>query len=205
MKIKKSITISLGIILNLNTLFAVDTKITKELTSIIAKDKGNKIIIKRVQEPNSKLSSSFNKIKKECPPYCIQPMNIENVKTLGELEVLNFIKNMKNSSGSLLIDARTRKWHKKGTIPTAINLPFSMLNKKSKYFNKILTLLGGTKIGYNWNFDNAQTLLIFGNGAWDKQATTEIKTLINVGYPQDKLLYYRGGMQMWNSLGLTIK
>ena len=196
---------SIIIILNLTTLFAVDTRITEELTSIVAEDKGNKVIIKRVQEPNSKLNSAFREIKKVCPPYCIQPMNIGNVKTVGELEVLNFIKNMKESSGSLLIDARTREWYKKGTIPTAINLPFSMLDKKGKYFKRILTLLGGQKIGHNWNFDNAQTLLIFGNGIWDKQATTEIKNLIDVGYPQDKLLYYRGGMQMWNSVGLTIK
>ncbi len=202
---KKSITISLGIILTLSGLSAVDIKITKELSSIVAEDKGNNIVIKRVQNPNSKLENAFKKIKKKCPPYCIQPINIGGVKTLGELEVLAFIKNMRESSGSLLIDARTRAWYKKGTIPTAINLPFSMLDKKGKYFNKILTLLGGRKIGDSWNFDNAQTLLIFGNGAWDEEATREIKNLLDVGYPKDKLLYYRSGMQMWNNLGLTIK
>ncbi len=202
---KNSITISLGIILTLSGLSAVDIKITKELSSIVAEDKGNNIVIKRVQDPNSKLNSAFTKVKKECPPYCIQPMNIGNVKTVGELEVLKFIKDMKESSGSLLIDARTRAWYKKGTIPTAINLPFSMLDKKGKYFSKILTLLGGKKIGNNWNFDNAQKLLIFSNGVWDEQATIEIKNLIDAGYPEDKLLYYRGGMQMWNAVGLTIK
>ena len=202
---EKSITISLGIILTLSGLSAVDIKITKELTSIVAEDKGNNIVIKRVQDPNSKLNSAFTKVKKECPPYCIQPMNIGNVKTVGELEVLEFIKDMKDSSGSLLIDARTRAWYKKGTIPTAINLPFSMLDKKGKYFSRILTLLGGKKIGDSWNFDNAQKLLIFSNGVWDEQATIEIKNLIDVGYPEDKLLYYRGGMQMWNAVGLTIK
>ncbi len=202
---KNSITISLGIILTLSGLSAVDIKITKELSSIVAEDKGNNIIIKRVQDPNSKLNSAFTKVKKECPPYCIQPMNIGNVETVGELEVLKFIKDMKESSGSLLIDARTRAWYKKGTIPTAINLPFSMLDKKGKYFSKILTLLGGKKIGDSWNFDNAQKLLVFSNGVWDEQATIEIKNLIDVGYPEDKLLYYRGGMQMWNAVGLTIK
>ena len=202
---KNSITISLGIILTLSGLSAVDIKITKELSSIVAEDKGNNIVIKRVQDPNSKLNSAFTKVKKECPPYCIQPMNIGNVKTVGELEVLKFIKDMKESSGSLLIDARTRAWYKKGTIPTAINLPFSMLDKKGKYFSKILTLLGGKKIGNSWNFDNAQKLLIFSNGVWDEQATIEIKNLIDAGYPEDKLLYYRGGMQMWNAVGLTIK
>ena len=202
---KNSITISLGIILTLSGLSAVDIKITKELSSIVAEDKGNNIVIKRVQDPNSKLNSAFTKVKKECPPYCIQPMNIGNVKTVGELEVLKFIKDMKESSGSLLIDARTRAWYKKGTIPTAINLPFSMLDKKGKYFSRILTLLGGKKIGNSWNFDNAQKLLIFSNGVWDEQATIEIKNLIDAGYPEDKLLYYRGGMQMWNAVGLTIK
>lgn len=184
---------------------AVDVKITEELTSITAKHKGNDIVIKRIQNPNTKLDSAFTETSKECPPYCIQPMNIHNVKTLGELEVLKFIKDMESSNGLLLIDARTREWHKKGTIPTSINLPFTMLKKDGKYINKILTLLGGSKSGDSWNFDNAQTLLIYSNGAWDEQATLAIKNLIDIGYPANKLRYYRGGMQMWNLVGLTIK
>jgi 3-mercaptopyruvate sulfurtransferase SseA len=132
-------------------------------------------------------------------------MNIGNVKTLGELEVLEFIKEMKDSNDKLLIDARTREWYKKGAIPSAINLPFTMLKKDGKYINKILTLLGGKKSGDSWSFDDAQTLLIYSNGAWDEQATLAIKNLVEMGYPEDKLLYYRGGMQMWNLVGLTVK
>ena len=203
---KKFITI-VGIALTITGVqaLAVDIKITKELTSITAEDRGNTIIVKRVQESNSQLNSEFNNIQKECPPNCIQPMNIGKVKTVGELEVLNFIKEMKDNTNTLLIDARSRAWYKKGTIPTAINLPFTMLQKDGKYIQKILALLGGRKKDKKWVFDNAQTLLIFSNGAWDEQATTEIKNLIEIGYPEDKILYYRGGMQMWNSLGLTIK
>ena len=184
---------------------AVDVKITEELSSITAKHKGNSIIIKRIQNPNTALNAAFTETSKECPPYCIQPMNIGKVKTLGELEVLTFIKNMKDSSSKLLIDAGTREWHKKGTIPSSINLPFTMLKKDGKYINKILALLGGKKSGNTWNFDDAQTLLIYSNGAWDEQASLAIKNLIDVGYPEDKLRYYRGGMQMWNSVGLTVK
>jgi len=184
---------------------AVDIKITEELSSITAEDKGNNIVIKRIQNPNTKLNSAFMDTKKECPPYCIQPMNIDKVKTVGEIEVLEFIKNMKDSDGLLLIDARTRAWHKKGTIPSSINLPFTMLKKDGKYINKILTLLGGIKSGNSWSFDNAQTLLIYSNGAWDEQATLAIKNLLDMGYPTNKLRYYRGGMQMWNLVGLTIK
>jgi hypothetical protein len=80
-----------------------------------------------------------------------------------------------------------------------------MLKKDGKYIDKILALLGGEKSNGKWNFDNAQTLLIFSNGAWDEQASLAIKNLIDVGYPEDKLEYYRGGMQMWNLVGLTVK
>ena len=198
-------TIGIGLTVLVNQALAVDVKITEELTSITAKHKGSSIVIKRIQNPNTELNSALTNTSKECPPYCIQPMNIGKVKTLGELEVLEFIKEMKDSSGSLLIDARTREWHKKGTIPSAINLPFTMLKKDGKYINKILTLLGGDKVGNSWSFDNAQKLLIFSNGAWDEQATLAIKNLIDVGYPEDKILYYRGGIQMWNSVGLTVK
>ena len=203
---KNIITIvGMGLIITGVQSLAVDIKITKDLTSITTKDRGNTVIIKRVQEPNSKLNNAFNNIQKECPPYCIQPMNIGKVKTVGELEVLNFIKDMENNTNTLLIDARTRNWYKKGTIPTAINLPFSILQKNGKYIQKVLALLGGKKNDKKWNFDDAQTLLIFSNGAWDEDATTEIKNLVDMGYPEDKILYYRGGMQMWNSVGLTVK
>jgi len=204
---RKNIVATMGMVLILagNQAVAVDVKITEELTSITAKHKGSSIVIKRIQSPDSKLNSALTETTKECPPFCIQPMNIGTVKTLGELEVLEFIKNMKDSSGSLLIDARTREWHKKGTIPSAINLPFTMLKKDGKYIDKILTLLGGNHSGSKWSFENAQKLLIFSNGAWDEQATLAIKNLIDMGYPEDKILYYRGGIQMWNSVGLTVK
>jgi len=198
-------TIGVALIVAGSQTMAVDVKITEKLSSITAKHKGNDIIIKRIQNPNTELNSAFLNTAKECPPYCIQPMNIKKVKTLGELEVLEFIKEMKDSSNLLLIDARTREWHKKGTIPTSINLPFTMLKKDGKYINKILALLGGKKSGGKWNFDNAQTLLIFSNGAWDEQATLAIKNLIGAGYPEEKIQYYRGGMQMWNLVGLTVK
>jgi hypothetical protein len=199
------ITVGATLILIGNGAFAVDVKITEELTSITAKHKGNSIVIKRIQNPNNELNNAFTNTSKECPPYCIQPMNIGKVQTLGELEVLKFIKEMKESSDLLLIDARTREWHKKGTIPSAINLPFTMLKKDGKYINKILALLGGKQSGEKWSFDEAQTLLIFSNGAWDEQSTLAIKNLIDVGYPEEKIRYYRGGMQMWNSVGLTVK
>lgn len=198
-------TVGISLITLGSQTLAVDVKITEELTSITAKHKGSSVVIKRIQNPDINLNSAFTSTSKECPPYCIQPMNIGSVQTLGELEVLAFIKEMKDSDDLLLVDARTREWHKKGTIPSAINLPFTMLKKDGKYIGKILALLGGKESGDSWDFSGAETLLIFSNGAWDEQATLAIKNLIDVGYPEDKIRYYRGGMQMWNSVGLTVK
>ncbi len=38
---------------------------------------------------------------------------------------------------------------------------------------------------------------------WDPQATKAIKSLLSIGCPESKILYYRGGMQDWYLLGLT--
>ena len=205
MKIDIAIRPGLALLLMSSSLWAVEIKITEELSSIITKHKGEEIKIERIQDPKHRLKNSFSKTSRECPPFCIQPMNIGNVKTIGELEVLSFIKAMENDSTSILMDTRTREWYKNNTIPGAINLPFTMLKTDSKYIDKILTLLGGEKIKNKWNFENVQKLLIFSNGQWDAQASKAIKSLIEIGYPEDKILYYRGGMQSWQILGLTVK
>jgi len=187
-------------------LVAGGVNITKDLESIVVKDNDKEIKIERIQDTKHRLTSNFSKTSRECPPFCVQPMNIGNTKTIGEIELLKYIKEMQDEdSNMLLIDARTRDWYKDGTIPTAINLPFTMLKKNSKYLDKILKLLGAEKINGKWNFDKVPTLIIFSNGLWDAQATKEINSLIDLGFPEDKILYYRGGMQSWNILGLTVK
>ncbi len=58
-------------------------KITTQLDSVQIVYQNKDFLIERTED-NSKRS---------CPPYCIQPMNIANIKTIGELETLDFIKN----------------------------------------------------------------------------------------------------------------
>jgi rhodanese-related sulfurtransferase len=53
-----------------------------------------------------------------------------------------------------------------------------------------------------WNFENARTLVFYCNGAWCGQSPTNIRQLLAIGYPAQKLKWYRGGMQAWKSLGL---
>jgi len=198
--------IKIGILFLGSYLVAGGVNITKDLESIVIQDNDKNIKIERIQDTKHRLTSSFSKTSRECPPFCVQPMNIGNTKTIGEIELLKHIKDIQNDdSNMLLIDARTRDWYKEGTIPSAINLPFTMLKKNSKYLNKILKLLGAKNSNGKWDFDKVPTMIIFSNGLWDAQATKEINSLIDLGCPEDKILYYRGGMQSWNILGLTVK
>ena len=202
---KNSVMITL--ILLANILVAENVKITEELESVVIQDGDSEIKIERIQDVKHRLTSNFSKTSRECPPFCVQPMQIGDVKTIGELELLAHIKDMqKDDADMLLIDVRTKDWSRNGTIPSATNLPFTMLQKESKYLNKILNLLGAKEEqNEKWNFDKVPTMIIFSNGLWDAQATKAIKSLVELGCPEDKILYYRGGMQSWNILGLTVK
>ena len=198
--------VMIGLILLGNILVAGDVKITEELESLIIKEGDKEVKIERIQDVKHRLTSNFSKTSRECPPFCVQPMKIGEVKTIGEIELLSHIKEMqKDDADMLLIDVRTRDWLRNGTIPSATNLPFTMIQKGSKYLNKILNLLGAKEQNGKWNFDKVPTLIIFSNGLWDAQATKAIKSLVELGCPEDKILYYRGGMQSWNILGLTVE
>ena len=168
--------------------------ISKTLAFIEIEHQGKPVTIKRIFSPKSKVDAIV----------ALQPMEIGNVKTIGELEVLNFIKESKDDARLMFIDARTKRWYHKETIASAMNLPFSMLDEHSTYQEKIVTLLGAVYFGQQWDFSNVNTLLIFGNGIVDIQATSAIKSLIKLGYPSEKLLYYRGGIESWKRLGLSV-
>ncbi len=55
-----------------------------------------------------------------------------------------------------------------------------------------------------YDFGAAHTLAIFCNGPSCGQTPSYIRTLLALGYPAAKLRWYRGGMQDWCSLGLTV-
>ena len=85
-------------------------------------------------------------------------------------------------------------------------MPFSILNPNTsnQYLEKVLSILGAKKDGDKWVFDNAQNLVVFDNGPWDQQATRAMQHLVKIGYPKDKIKYYRGGMQYWQVLGFKV-
>ena len=169
-------------------------KITKTLTQVRVQHENKELLIKRTTKQSDH----------SCPPFCIQPMNIDNVKSVGELEVLEFIKVLKKKKSKLLIDARSNILYRTHTIPGAINVPYTMLKDGNKYQKKVLTLLGAKQQAGQWDFSKVPTLLIFGNSDEESQANQAIKSLLKLSYPANRILYYRGGLSAWKRLGLTL-
>ena len=135
----------------------------------------------------------------------ISPIKIDGVETYGELEVIEFMKKAQKDSDMVFVDARMRDWFAKGTIPTAINLPFKSFNPKHQDFEIVMDT-SGVEVNMDektYDFENAKTLLLFCNGIWCPQSLWAIENLISIGYPKDKLKWYRGGLYDWTSVNLT--
>jgi len=165
-------------------------------------------VIERNPDIDAVIPAAFAKTSRPCPPFCVQPMQVaEGVETFGELELLAFMENEVQSGAGLLIDARTPEFYFAGTIPGSINLPFNLLTAAAgnPFIDPILTQLGGSKRNDgSWDFANAKDLALFCNGSWCGQSPRAINNLLSVGYPAEKLYYYRGGMQNWLMLGMTM-
>ncbi len=181
-------------------------KITRELSYLDVQHNGKTVRIERNQDTKHRLTNSFSKTSRVCPPFCINPIKLsEKITTVGELELLDFLDNEVRNNKGLLVDARMPEWFEKGTIPGAVNIPFTVLSKgvENKHTAKILKLLGATENDGKWDFTNARKLMLFCNGAWCGQSPKALRNLEAIGYPDNKLYWYRDGMQAWQQLGFT--
>jgi len=183
----------------------VKVKLTKNIDSITVKHLGENIVIKRIQDPYHKLSDDYTKTSRPCPPFCIHPMKaMDGVKTIGEVKFFWYIKNYVNKEKGVIIDARLPNWYNTETIPSSINIPYTLVEGADELiFEDIFAALGAKKIGNKWDFTNAKTLICFCNGVWCDQSPRFIKAMAKAGYPKSKMLYYRDGFQGWKLLGLT--
>lgn len=131
----------------------------------------------------------------------------EDIDTYGELEVLAFIKQMQTDDSMMLIDGRKKEWYDYRTIPGAVNIPFHHLKERKsfefEFEHEIETL--GVKINEDDTFDFSQvkTIVVFCNGPWCSQSVAMIEALLEIGYPAEKISWYRGGMQTWLAAGMT--
>lgn len=177
-------------------------RLTADIPFVTFTHQGRKIQIKRIQDTKHHLLDDFTKTSRSCPPFCIHPMTVaDGVETIGELELISFMKNIVEKDKGLLIDARMPRFFNTETIPGAINIPFILFTNHKA--GKILKLLGAQKKNGKSNFSKAIELCLFCNGPWCDQSPRAIKALIRAGYPASKLKYYRGGVQLWKIFGLT--
>ena len=195
--------LSVGVV---QPILALEVNLAKNIPFLEIEFEGRKIRIERIQDTNNKLDNSFAKTSRPCPPFCIHPMRAAiGVETFGELEVLDFLVTKVRTNEGLLIDARLPEWYRKGTIPGAVNIPWTILSSgpDNPHTAQILQALEAEERNGEWDFRGALDLVVFCNGPWCDQSPRAIQNLLALGYPPEKLHYYRGGMQVWQLLGLT--
>ncbi len=140
----------------------------------------------------------------------IQPFTLyEGTKTVGELEVLEFIqeKTMKKPNDYILVDSRRSDWFDMGTIPSSVNIPYDEFKFDEDFkeeYKRAYKLLGVKIKNKKYDFSNAKTVMFFCNGSWCAQSQRAIDSLVRLGYPKKKILWYRGGIASWVGVSLTL-
>ena len=116
----------------------------------------------------------------DCTWGTINPIELApGVRTVGELEVTAQIEN-----GLPLIDSLPHESFASGTVPHARNVPHT---ETADRLNE---------------FDRTVDTVLFCNGPQCAATPHAIRALLAAGYPAERLLYYRGGMHDWLTLGL---
>jgi len=195
---------------------AAGTRISPSLESVMVLHGGKPVTISRTNDKGSTIPTAYTKTDRHCPPFCVQPMRVAaGVDTVGELEVLGYLKRLSDGDQKVMvIDSRTKEWTALGTIPGSINIPWDKISvdvsgsfeveAEAETLSDILTDKFSAKLDNGrWDFGNAKTLVFFCNGIWCPQSSVNIKTLAKLGYPAYKIKWYRGGIQDWVSVGLT--
>lgn len=184
-------------------------KIAPEMASVTVMHKGEKITLMRNQDQNNEVNPAFQKTSRKCPPFCIKPISLgRGVETVAEIEMIAALEKIAAGNNSILVvDNRTPDWHARGTIPGAVNVPFTKINRKKGADDlsiaESLEKFGAKETAKGWDFGSAKTLYLFCNGMWCGQSPLGIDGLLGEGYPAEKIKWYRGGMQDWEVLGLT--
>lgn len=110
----------------------------------------------------------------------IQPMQVaEGVRTVGELEVKEHLEQELPA-----VDSRDPDSFERTTIPGSRNLPFTE---------------AGDRVD---ELDRQRPTVFFCNGPQCGQSPTAIGKLLEAGHPPENILYYRGGLHDWITLGL---
>lgn len=124
----------------------------------------------------------------------LQPLiPAQGVTLVGEREMLPAL----NDKDALIVDMRLENEFFVETIPTAISVPY--LDVESH-----MEELGCQRKDTQWECINGKKLYAFCNGPVCTKSPIGIRKLISLGYPAEKIFYYRGGMLVWSAIGLTM-
>jgi len=203
------LSLSLFLLSLSTTAWPLQVNITRDIGQFTVRHGDRQVVILRNQDTGATISNDFALTSRPCPPFCAQPMKVaEGVETVGEAELIDFMRGQLADGSGVLIDARTPDWNKRGTIPGSVNIPFNHLNPAQGAddltLEDALVQLGVTEKDGGWDFNNAKQLVLWCNGPWCGQSPTAIRGLLSIGYPAAKIRYYRGGMQLWVVFGLPV-
>ncbi len=221
----------ISIIFSFSFLFALNPMILpiKGVDTVHTYSNGKKESIK-IQREDPLICSQFgitpenfqsgNIASKDIPLQCkktfittkgvIQPLTLyEGIKTVGELEVLEFIqeKVTKEPEKYILVDSRRSDWFDMGTIPSSVNIPYDEFKFDEdfiKEYKRAYKLLGVKVKNKKYDFSQAKTVIFFCNGSWCEQSPKAIDILVKIAYPKKKILWYRGGIASWVGVSLTL-
>ncbi|MCW1951642.1 MAG: rhodanese-like domain-containing protein [Octadecabacter sp.] len=186
---------------------AQDVRITTFKSDSTFTLNGQTFTVTRDQDTRATLLGEYALTSRACPPHCLQPLIVANgVETVAELEVLAFLEENVTGGTGLLIDTRAPADYGRGSIPGSVNVPFPTLAAENRYRDDILRALGAVDQGADvLDFSQAMALALYSGGPWSGDAPTAIESLLAAGYPAEKLFYFRGGIQAWAHVGLTIQ
>lgn len=173
---------------------AEPVNITPDMASATVQTDAGPIEIARIQDNANEVEGEWARTSRPCPNFCIQPMSpADGVTTIGELEMIEALQD----PDVIVTDSRVRADYMGGTIPGAVHLPYTQVADR-------LDVLGCEIDFDGFICDNASEVVLFCNGPWCGQSPTAIRRMIEAGYPAERIRYYRGGMQVWRMLGLTV-
>ena len=109
----------------------------------------------------------------------VQPIELApGVRTIGEVELVEHLER-----GGPLVDTRLSHFNREATIPGARSIPHEQI------------------AGHLDELDAAGVTVFFCNGPQCAATPDAIGRLLDSGFPAAAILYYRGGMHDWMTLG----
>jgi len=155
--------------------------IAKDIVRVSMDTPDGPLEISRIGDPDHSLSAEWSRTSRPVPPAVLQPL-----APLGELELIEMLLR----PDVVVADSRKLEQYSKYTIPGAISLPFTEIEDN-------LDQLGCKRTEAGWDCNEVRPVALLCVGVWCGQSPTAIRKMVAVGYPPERIHYYRNGLQGW--------